>query len=336
MKIYFLNLNAGINDANASDYQLDCLFHGLNKLGTVELHTNLNWWWMLKGNEHRRDRLWGKLFNLGFTLDEHPTIPNIGDYHDSYDLVILGIHHTLNNCSNEEKSYIIQRAKSSVIGKKYAVIDGWDRPDMPTKMWGDDTTYFKRELYTNYEEWAKPISFAIPDEKICSINELALREVKYEIAPLIPVNQSIDPSYMSTYVYNTEEEYNKMYQQSICALTSKKGGWDTMRHLEIMANGCIPIFVDIENCPPKTLWNFPKTLALYARKFAKLNLINGETYDPLEPLPHCGVINKDNPGTVNELGFPDWRIFRANFWEYTKENLTTKHLAKYVVESCKI
>ena len=39
-----------------------------------------------------------------------------------------------------------------------------------------------------------------------------------------------------------------------------------MRHYEILANGCIPIFLDLENCPINTLTNLPKKCLLYCKK----------------------------------------------------------------------
>jgi hypothetical protein len=47
--------------------------------------------------------------------------------------------------------------------------------------------------------------------------------------------------------YNTEEEYYNEYKKSYFAITTKKCGWDCMRHYEILANGCIPYFLNIEN-----------------------------------------------------------------------------------------
>ena len=49
-----------------------------------------------------------------------------------------------------------------------------------------------------------------------------------------------------------------MYKKSIFALTYKKAGWDSLRHYEILMNGCIPLFLDIKNCPPDTLTSLPK------------------------------------------------------------------------------
>ena len=55
------------------------------------------------------------------------------------------------------------------------------------------------------------------------------------------------------------------------ALTTKKCGWDCMRHYEILANGCIPYFPDIENCPSNTMALLPKELLLKANYLYKSN-----------------------------------------------------------------
>ena len=51
-----------------------------------------------------------------------------------------------------------------------------------------------------------------------------------------------------------------MYQNSIFALTYRKTGWDCFRHYEILMNGCIPFFLEIDKCPNKTLEKLPKDL----------------------------------------------------------------------------
>lgn len=43
-----------------------------------------------------------------------------------------------------------------------------------------------------------------------------------------------------SYSYDTEAEYNKQYSESYFAVSSKKAGWDCLRHYEIIAAGCIP------------------------------------------------------------------------------------------------
>lgn len=82
-----------------------------------------------------------------------------------------------------------------------------------------------------------PITFSIPESKIIN-KENCLKKTRF-IAPLIPGDNT-------TYIYNTEKDYYESYQSSYYAITTKKGGWDCLRHYEILANNCIPYFVDIE------------------------------------------------------------------------------------------
>ena len=37
-------------------------------------------------------------------------------------------------------------------------------------------------------------------------------------------------------------------------------GWDSGRHLEIMASGALPYFVDLEHLPTRTLVHYPRAL----------------------------------------------------------------------------
>ncbi|WP_026952140.1 hypothetical protein [Algoriphagus mannitolivorans] len=68
------------------------------------------------------------------------------------------------------------------------------------------------------------------------------------------------PGLTETYRFDQEDEYYRMYQKARFAFTWKKGGWDCLRHYEIIANGCLPVFRGIENCPKGTLEHFPKEL----------------------------------------------------------------------------
>lgn len=84
---------------------------------------------------------------------------------------------------------------------------------------------------------------------------------KYVVSPLIPGDTS-------NYLFRAGKEgkYYDMYNASMFAITKKKGGWDCLRHYEILAAGCIPIFEEIEHCPEDTLVTFPKQLLKEAYK----------------------------------------------------------------------
>lgn len=148
-----------------------------------------------------------------------------------------------------------------------------------------------------------PITFSIPEEKI----------VNYNINLKKKIVSNLIPGQTNTYIYNNEEEYYNEYKQSFFAITTKKSGWDCMRHYEILANGCIPYFPNIENCPENTMALFPKKL-----------IIDGNTL-------YTKIINKN----INELTDDDkneYNILINKLLNYTREHLVTHKMAKYILE----
>lgn len=147
-----------------------------------------------------------------------------------------------------------------------------------------------------------PITFSIPYEKIVK-----------DIPRKSKILSDIIPDFARKYTFNTETEYYNEYKQSFFAITTKKAGWDCMRHYEIIANGCIPYFPNIEDCPLLTMALLPKDLfkegnALYSEFITK-------TIDTLTPElidSYTSLINK--------------------FVKYTRDHLTTYKLAEYVLK----
>jgi hypothetical protein len=147
-----------------------------------------------------------------------------------------------------------------------------------------------------------PITFSIPEEKIVNY----IKEKTKLLSSLIPGD-------ISTYIYNTEEDYYKEYKQSYFATTTKKGGWDCMRHYEILANGCIPYFIDIESCPPNTMALLPKDLLMEGNNlYKKLNTKSITEFTEED-------MNEYNNLVIKQL-------------DYTKNNLTTQKIAKHILD----
>ena len=138
-----------------------------------------------------------------------------------------------------------------------------------------------------------PISFSIPESKIVDL-----------IPSKIKVLSNIIPG--QSYTYNEESEYYNEYKSSIFAITTKKGGWDCMRHYEILANGCIPVFPNIEQCPPNTM-----------------------TFLPKEWLYQANILYENSKNkSINDI---EYRDLALKFLEYAKTHLTTTHMAKYIL-----
>lgn len=59
-----------------------------------------------------------------------------------------------------------------------------------------------------------------------------------------------------------EQEYLQQFKRAYFAKTMKRGGWDCLRHYEIMAAGCIPLFINLDKCSPYTLVSLPREIIL--------------------------------------------------------------------------
>jgi hypothetical protein len=147
-----------------------------------------------------------------------------------------------------------------------------------------------------------PINFSIPREKIHDTYNVKTK-----------LMSDLVPGDVRTYIYKTEEEYYNEYNRSYFAITKMKGGWDCMRHYEILANGCIPYFMDIDKCPPTTLSLLPKNLFIEGNKL----------YDKL----------KASMDKLTEAEISEYNILRSKLLEHTKEHLTTDKVAEYVLRN---
>lgn len=145
-----------------------------------------------------------------------------------------------------------------------------------------------------------PITFSIPAEKITN----AIHKKTKIVSSLIPGKRE-------TYIYNNETEYYNEYKQSMFAITTKKAGWDCLRHYEIIANGCIPYFENIQDCPTNTLCLFPKDLILEGNSLYEKIIANS-----LDENKHLQEYNH----------------LLKRLMDYLKTHLTTEHLAKYVLK----
>lgn len=154
------------------------------------------------------------------------------------------------------------------------------------------------ELRNCYEPL--PIQFSIHKSKI--VNKIPEKTEAFA---------SIIPGVPSTYVFMQEADYYADYQRSYFAITSKKGGWDCMRHYEILANGCIPYFIDIDNCDSKDLYFFPKDLIKEAMNLKGVSFLQ---------IDHS-VFNKERYFQIlNQL------------LEYTRAHLTCQARADYLLK----
>jgi hypothetical protein len=100
-----------------------------------------------------------------------------------------------------------------------------------------------------------PVSFSIPEERI-AVQVPQKRRLLFphcvdsEAAALIEGLTTTPP-------FASERDYQQSLAESRFAVTTKRAGWDCLRHYEIAANGCVPCFRDLgekaASCAPHGL-----------------------------------------------------------------------------------
>src|SRR3954453_3745831 len=111
--------------------------------------------------------------------------------------------------------------------------------------------YFKREIsgWTTFfaRRRLRPIAFSYPEEKMVAspppkAKDLPLHIVDPEVIELFGQGQS-------SYAFEREEDYHADLRASRFGITTKRHGWDCLRHYEIAANGAVPCFRDLDRKP---------------------------------------------------------------------------------------
>lgn len=277
------------------DFQSDMVFHGGRSIyGDDFVDCNKVWYMYREDKElywNSRVPENGRSYGRGFTLYglfdqgniDREDIPNKIRNH-YYDKIIYG---SCTRCLDH-----IDIVRSFYDKKDVLLIDGEDNQMIQEDLLNFGT-YFKRELLTRDLDKARPIYFAIPEELIFT----GMLNKKKEYATIIPGD-------LSTYIYDNQVDYYDGYREAWFGVTFKKGGWDCLRHYEILMNGCIPYFPDISNCPAHTMVTLPKNL----------------------------IISCNSKLAAGELTEQDCITYTSLLLEYTKNNLTTKQMFNSILK----
>ncbi len=229
------------------DYLSDSIFHGLLHLDVNVVDYNKLWYMW---SENLRDDTKGLFYGLGFSL--YGTVPGTGSHIDRTDIQ--------SKIRNRFFDYVIYGnpwrcmdlwglVSTCYPASRIAIIDGEDVTHI--NQLSNRAVYFKRELVNDN---AKPIGFSIPKDKIAATT---IDKTK--------IIGTVLPGIKSTYSFTNEQDYYGDYLASHFGVTCKKSGWDCLRHYEIMANRCVPLFLNLEKCPDRTLHFLPKDLLISYR-----------------------------------------------------------------------
>ena len=269
---------------NQPDYLAESLFHGLRTLlGTncVDVPRYDSMYAPLK--ERIKSKLRGNGFTLYGLLKDIPELAESRFFWrkdlDDYDLIIIG--------QIWLQWELFWELSSVVDSRKLVILDGHDIPAffpyssigwrLRRYPWSYLTQisrfkYFKRELIGGgysygldkflphqFHNWiplpknAIPISFSIPQEKISKVdikqkkNIFNSHIVDSEITECI--NDIFNKEKSSSYLFYSETEYYDDLKQARFGITTKRSGWDCLRHYELAANGCVLCFRDLDLKP---------------------------------------------------------------------------------------
>ena len=232
MKILYITTP---NPRAQGDFQENVILHGLRSLmghDVVDLPRKK----VMYGDfsETTRDEMHGR----GFTLYTRP----IQDLDlnqrclDHIDVILYGVTNAYGVTDFPE---INQHCKN------IWYIDGHDTSDIKKK------PCFKRELFEK-ESGVYPTGFGIPHYQIRPIT----LDKDQRFQKTAPAEALFKPEVMQhlrqhyPFSWKQEKDYYEDMQRSWFGLSCKKGGWDSLRHYEIMAAGSLLLFKEYDKKPP--------------------------------------------------------------------------------------
>ena len=278
MKVLFLH-------HNQPDYLAESLFHGLRSLlgkNCVDVPRYDSMYAPL--SVRIREKLRGNGFTLYGLLGDLPELAEDRFFWEKdlglYDLIVIA-----NIWTQWE---VFWKLSSLIPCDRLVVLDSHDIPaffpyaslryrltNIPWSYLTPTTKvkYFKRELIGEGAAYgldkflprlfrkaisfpinARPIAFSIPREKITQVSPTdKLKNFQAHIVDQ-EVARNIENSFHSAigtnqYTFLSEDKYYEDLKRSRFGITTRRAGWDCLRHYELAANGCVLCFRDLDSKP---------------------------------------------------------------------------------------
>jgi hypothetical protein len=303
-------LTRSISGPRDQDYLSDCTLHGLRALfgNTVVDSPRQDYMYKEEFGTGKRNlqELYGRGFTIFATLPEDDDIDRTDIEHkiksNFFDLIFIS--------GVARGTPYFREIFENYSTDKIIILDGEDYAHITTLNGNlgynvNKGTLFKRELI--YEDsHIYPISFSFPKEKIQKLNNKS--RVLSNNLPNWDMSNGI-----RDYIHELESTYYADYNESLFGKTSKKGGWDCMRHYEILGCRAIPWFVDIKECPSRICTTLPKHLFIEV-----LNLIDQHGMD-----------------WFSHAGWDRYLELENNIHQHFLKYCTTEETTKYILDTHK-
>ena len=304
--------------ADSSDYLNISLLHGLKSLENVEVidypKSEISY---SNNREELSTYIRGNAFSLFFNLEDK----KLNRFHIKYDKIITG-DYDLVIFGDIKSSFGYYFELLPYLKKKStAILDGSDDPFLfgnEGYFWKkiyywlipkpqNNFLYFKRELIhseivkakyfkilpkfiTNLmpqNENLRKIAFSFPEIKIVSNLPLKIKLFPKHIVDE-EVCENINKKKQSKYVFDNEKDYYQDLKSSKYGITTKRAGWDCLRHYEIAANATVICFRDLDkkpkDCAPHGLMPGYNCISYknYNDLITQINDINDKEYSILQ------------------------------------------------------
>jgi len=303
---------------DTSDYLNISLLHGLKSLENVEvidfpkseISYNIN-------KYELSPFIRGNAFSLFFNLEDK----NLNRFHIKYDYIIPG-DYDLVIFGDIKSSFGYYFELFPYLKKNStAILDGSD----DSFLFGNEGffwkkmyywlipkpqnffLYFKRELIHSeiikakyFKLLPKFLTYLIPQNK--NLRKVAFSFPESKIVSNLPLKIKLFPEHIvdeeiceyiynnkqSKYVFDNEQDYYQDLKSSKFGITTKRAGWDCLRHYEIAANATVICFRDLDkkpkDCAPHGLLPGFNCISYknYNDLMTQINNINEEKYSILQ------------------------------------------------------
>lgn len=187
-------------------------------------------------------------------------------------------------------------------------------------------------LYTDLEESKQPKSLKVNDKAI-KVFPMTFSIPEEYIVKMVPAKERpfsrVVPGDESTYFSIYEEaQYRQDLSRSLFSITYKKGGWDCLRHYEILAAGALPLFFEINKCPNQTISLHPKKLYNLILQYPGLSYTANRVEKHRMSIEN---LKMETQGIDKRL----YMAVTSALLQYTRNVFSTKAMAAYVLSAIK-
>jgi hypothetical protein len=299
-------------------------------------------------DEKKRQKVYGQGFTLFFNLEETQV-----DRDRVREKVASGFFSLIIFSDIWNQTDLFREFLPHLTSKNTILIDGQDTDQVVPyagKWWRHSASlgklkatkrfiYFKRELTANsrfnlwhrflpsslrcllpYSKNLNKISFGIPESKILPSPKQKTKDFPSHIVD--PEVADMVPSSRTSYAFACEDVYYNDLQISRYGITTKRAGWDCLRHYEIAANGAVPCFRNLQDkpatCAPHGLVVGVNCLSYSNASdlFSQINAIQPEFYNELQSNAMDWVRQKTTKMVASKL----LRVRAENLGNFQRES----------------